>query len=117
MKLGAESKELLLYLLSDGVVNAVGLIPSSVEGVELWLRTMDEARRRRSPAVWPSGCNNFATRPVGSGKPELKTRGTHDGHLRPSIKRLQTTSGIAHDRCPPEVNSNKSRKLVVAYCK
>lgn len=55
-------------------------------------------------------------RSVGGGKPELKTRGTHDGHLRSGIKRLQTTSGIVHDRCPPEVNSNKSRKLV-ACCK
>ena len=46
MKLGAEPKELVLDLLSDRVVNAVGLIPSSVEGVELWLGAMDEAGRR-----------------------------------------------------------------------
>lgn len=45
MRLRTESKELLQDLPSDEVVNGVGLIPSSIGRVGLWIGVMDEAGR------------------------------------------------------------------------
>ena len=47
MRLRTESKELLLDLPLDEVVDGVGLIPSSIGGVGLWIGVMDKAGRQR----------------------------------------------------------------------
>ena len=46
MRLGTGSKELLLDLPLDEVVDGVGLIPSSIGGVGLWIGAMDEAGKQ-----------------------------------------------------------------------